>query len=88
MLQLLAELAAGNTFVRNLARQSGFLPLLLAVVRSCAASLPVTTVREASRERTKEGSSTKAGLGRGGAARGWWEEVLRPPIGAATSNVA
>ena len=34
----------GNTFVKNLARQGGLLPLLLAVMRGCASSHPQTAV--------------------------------------------
>lgn len=44
MFRLLLALASGNSFVKNLARQSGFLPLLLAVLRGCALTDPQTTV--------------------------------------------
>lgn len=44
MLRLMATLAHGNTYVRNMSRQAGFLPLLLSVVRGCASSHPETAV--------------------------------------------
>ncbi len=47
MFHLLSSLAAGNSFVKNAARQGSFLPLLLAIVRNCTASSPKTSVRGA-----------------------------------------
>ena len=44
MLRLMATLAHGNTYVRNMSRQAGFLPLLLLVVRGCATTHPETAV--------------------------------------------
>ena len=44
MLRLLPALAHRNSFVKNLARQGGLLPLLFVVTKGCFTSHPLTAV--------------------------------------------